>query len=824
MAASNPNAAYWQKRFKAIENQANLTGADSLSYITAQYQQAAKEIEAQISTWYVRFAKNNGISMHEAKQALAGSDLAEFKWTVQDYIKYGEENALNGLWMQQLENASAKWHVTKLEALQLQNQATIEALFGKQYQSLSGALGSVYQGSYYHSCYEVQKAFEMGWNVAALDDNKLSAILSTPWTKDGSTFSDRLWTNKQKLIQETQNTLTQGIMTGKAPDKMIKEIQAKMNTSRANAGRLVMTESAAMSAMGQKDAFGELGVEEFQIVETLDHVTCEVCAEMDGQHFPMSDYEIGVTVPPFHPWCRGCTCPYFNDEFTADSERIARAADGTQYYVPGDTSYQEWKAAFVDGDKSGFDVATNSKSGLTSYKKPAPPEPQPAPKKEYMTKKKLEGLIADADTQITDLQEQFKVATGGWTYEELIKDFGSMEDFTDGSELAALKSIQDQISQITAQKDQWQEALNEKLVAAEMKKLKKESLLLQDQVDAFNIKTYSDIWKDDVTTADWLSKHGSIQAKKDYFTNKLLNAVDLDEMNKWKDLIQQLEEFDVEGKAYYDLQSQLKKIQGDLQLLQNGGKIDDTFSQARKDAAYWFTNKNGGVAGADAVLRTTSGDVWKAATTAEKDAIYEYTRSYHKFNEPLRGIEYGTNKFLGVGNVDLEQIGVTYSGFKPGEVRRQIDAMTSIIEKSSYSVDFWVQRGCMLNGMDKFLGIGASDFQLAASDLAAKLIGTKPTEYAFLSTGVAKGKGLNTSGGIVFNIYAPAGTKMMYVEPFSVFGNGPGRNWDGIAGQSSFGDEAEMILQRGTTFRITKVEKSNGTIYIDMDVIKQEVY
>ena len=348
-------------------------------------------------------------------------------------------------------------------------------------------------------------------------------------------------------------------------------------------------------------------------------------------------------------------------------------------------------------------------------------------------------------------------------------------------------------------------------------------MTLQDQVDAFDIKTYSGIWKDDVTTAEWLSKHGSIQAKKDYFTNKLLNAVDLDEMNKWKDLIQQLEEFDVEGKAYYDLQSQLKKIQGDLQLLQNGGKIDDTFSQARKDAAYWFTSKNGSVAGADAVLRTTSGDVWKAATTAEKDAIYEYTRSYHKFNEPLRGIEYGTNQFLGVGNVDLEQIGVTYSGFKPGEVRRQIEAMTSIIEKSTYSEDFWVQRGCRLSGMDKFLGISANDFQLSASDLAAKLIDTEPTEYAFLSTGVAKGKGLNTSGGIVFNIYAPAGTQMMYVEPFSAFGNGAGRSWDGVSGQSSFGSEAEMILQRGTTFRITKVEKSNGTIYIDMDVIRQEV-
>ena len=821
MAANNPNAAYWQKRFKAIENQANLTGADSLSYITAQYQQAAKEIEAQISTWYVRFAKNNGISMHEAKQALAGSDLAEFKWTVQDYIKYGEENALNGLWMQQLENASAKWHVTKLEALQLQNQATIEALFGKQYQSLSGALGSIYQGSYYHSCYEVQKAFEMGWNVAALDDNKLSAILSTPWTRDGSTFSDRLWTNKQKLIQETQNTLTQGIMTGKAPDKMIKEIQAKMNTSRANAGRLVMTESAAMSAMGQKDAFGELGVEEFQIVETLDHITCDICAQMDGQHFPMSDYEIGVTVPPFHPWCRGCTCPYFNDEFTADSERIARAADGTQYYVPGNTSYQEWKAAFVDGDKSGFDVATNSKSGLTSYKKPAPLEPQPTPKKEYMTKKKLEGLIADADTQITDLQEQFKVATGGWTYEELIKDFGSMEDFTDGSDLAALKSIQDQISQITAQKDQWQEALNEKLIAAEMKKLKKESLLLQDQVDAFDVKTYSGIWKDDVTTAEWLSKHGSIQAKKDYFTNKLLNAVDLDEMNKWKDLIQQLEEFDIEGKAYYDLQSQLKKIQGDLQLLQNGGKIDDAaaaYTQARKDAALWAKSTRA----ADDRLREVCGQVWQGASRSERHAIYDYTSGSGKFNRPLSGFEkpysmpgsgWEQKYFKGPG-----QVWIDYEG--AGD---EIREMTELISRSTYEFDVWLQRGGAATEMDSLLGLSPGTFKSMSEADLQQFVDKFGRRTAFTSTGVAKGKGF--SGDVIMNVYAPSGTQMMYAEPFSAFGNGGGSGWDGISPQSSFGSESEMIIQRGAYFQITKIERSgSGTIFVDMEVHPEQGY
>lgn len=84
---------------------------------------------------------------------------------------------------------------------------------------------------------------------------------------------------------------------------------------------------------------------------------------------------------------------------------------------------------------------------------------------------------------------------------------------------------------------------------------------------------------------------------------------------------------------------------------------------------------------------------------------------------------------------------------------------------------------------------------------------------------VAKGTGF--SGDVIFNIYAPRGTKMMYCEPFSGFGNGSGRNWDGIIKQQTFGSESEMLLQRGTTFKITKVEKSNGTWYIDLDIVAQ---
>jgi hypothetical protein len=58
----------------------------------------------------------------------------------------------------------------------------------------------------------------------------------------------------------------------------------------------------------------------------------------------MTAYEVGVTAPPFHPWCRTTTAPYFAD---SHGERIARGADGEQYYVPADMKYAEWKEKFV---------------------------------------------------------------------------------------------------------------------------------------------------------------------------------------------------------------------------------------------------------------------------------------------------------------------------------------------------------------------------------------------------------------------------------------------------------------------------------------------
>ena len=89
----------------------------------------------------------------------------------------------------------------------------------------------------------------------------------------------------------------------------------------------------------------ELGVEEYHVLETLDSKTCNTCGDMDGRHFPMKEYRVGVTAPPFHPNCRGTTCPYLEEK---SGERAARGEDGKTYYVLENMTYEEWKKKFVD--------------------------------------------------------------------------------------------------------------------------------------------------------------------------------------------------------------------------------------------------------------------------------------------------------------------------------------------------------------------------------------------------------------------------------------------------------------------------------------------
>ena len=226
-------------------------------------------------------------------------------------------------------------------------------MYGNQVDGIDDLLKKLVSNGYTQGAFEIQQGIGLGWDFTALNQKKLEALLSKPWTTDGRTFRDRCWLNKADLVDTVNKELIQGMLRGDPPAKIITAIQKQFGTSRYKARRLVHTETSYFNAVSKIQMYKDLGVDQIEIVETLDSRTCSTCQPLDGKVIPLSQYEPGVTVPPFHPNCRGTTCPYYGD---MDGERAARTADGKVYYVPANMKYADWKKAFVDGVKDDLTV------------------------------------------------------------------------------------------------------------------------------------------------------------------------------------------------------------------------------------------------------------------------------------------------------------------------------------------------------------------------------------------------------------------------------------------------------------------------------------
>lgn len=386
------NEEYWRERAEQLEQAVNERSKQATADIAAVFMAAIKELCTQQARWYALFMTNEEISLAEAKKRMTQKELAEFKWTLEDYIAAAKANGISGDFTKQLENASSRVHITRLEALKLNLKNVIENLYNQELTLVKDHLESIYQESYYHQAFDVQQGIGVGWGFAELDEKQIEKAISKPWAPDGSNFSERIWKNKEKLVKVVEQEVGKSLVLGSDPQKAIDAVSGKMEASKANAGRLVMTESAFVSGEARKDCFNELRVERYKIIATLDMKTSAICQDMDGEIFAMKDYEAGVTAPPFHPNCRTTTAPYYED-MDGLGERAARDPEtGETYHVPADMTYPEWYDKYVKSKDSKTKSDSTKAKAASSEKKAA--SNSKAENKPIASAKQLEGVDA----------------------------------------------------------------------------------------------------------------------------------------------------------------------------------------------------------------------------------------------------------------------------------------------------------------------------------------------------------------------------------------------------------------------------------------------
>lgn len=362
------NSEYWAKRFKALEERANAEAKKCMAESMKLIDDEVIQIDKDVTYWLKRFADNNSMTLAEAKKSISNKELEELGWDVEEYIRKGRENSYTGEWTTELENASARYHLTRLDAIKLQIQKCCDTAFKGVVDSMNTGLSKVYKNVYYRSAYEVQKGMGVGFSFAQVDENKLKMILERPWAVDGANFSQRVWgTYRPKLTNKLQQALTDWCVRGTDPKILARKLSYESGVAQAACNTLIRTETAQICTRAEMDCYDELGVEKYRILETLDGKTCDICADMDGKVFNKDEFEVGITAPPFHPSCRGTTVPEVDDDLLKQGrKRAARDENGKTVYI-NDMSYKDWKEKFVSNDQFTKDSKSDIiKSGAIS--------------------------------------------------------------------------------------------------------------------------------------------------------------------------------------------------------------------------------------------------------------------------------------------------------------------------------------------------------------------------------------------------------------------------------------------------------------------------
>lgn len=331
---------YWAKRQEKIYLAGERKINQYYNELIKSFEKAKRDISDVVNDFYLRYADKNGLTYAQAQVELDKEELKD----LQEFIELVNERI--GKYDQEIENKSIKARITRYQALLEQINAILEELYAIEYEYKgSEMLKEVYAESYYRTWYniDVYKGFHQ--EFAQINPRTIEELIKYPWS--GADFSTRIWKQKDHMLQKLKESITTMLVQGKNPSTLSKDFAKIFKTKEYEAYRLLHTESSFIIEQGTLAAYREDGVKKYQIVATLDMKTSDICRSKDGKIYDVDKATVGVNYPPFHPFCRTTTVPYYDDKDLEKSTRAARDQKGRSIKVPASMTYKEWQEKFI---------------------------------------------------------------------------------------------------------------------------------------------------------------------------------------------------------------------------------------------------------------------------------------------------------------------------------------------------------------------------------------------------------------------------------------------------------------------------------------------
>nr|DAK27198.1 MAG TPA: minor capsid protein [Caudoviricetes sp.] len=305
------NRDYWEERQVKREAKAFSNIQDVEKEYKIALEKAKQNINKELSRIGTTYMKDNNLSYHDALKLLKGDEYKVWKKDLHDYMK--EYNKLlktapleaKKLYLE-IETLSARSRMSHLDSLKVQVDMELIKVSSNVDGIAKNTLTSIYRDTYT----EVTK--DLGVNVI-VSPEKIKTVLDRPWS--GANFSERIWSNTDKLAQTVKQEIVNGMIQGINLQTMTKRVSERFETAKKNdVERLLRTEVNYTLNQATLDGYKEAGIEKYEFSATLDSRTSQICSELNGEIFEIKKIAVGLNYPPMHPRCRSTTIPIIDYE------------------------------------------------------------------------------------------------------------------------------------------------------------------------------------------------------------------------------------------------------------------------------------------------------------------------------------------------------------------------------------------------------------------------------------------------------------------------------------------------------------------------------
>lgn len=323
MAMANSSSEYWKKRER--ENlQKNLKSeVEYAKQIEQTYKYTMDQIQREIDSFYAKYARDEGITIAQAKKRASQLDMEEYSRKAKKYVK--EKN-----FSKQANEEMKLYNLTmKVNRLEL-----LKANIGLELVSCFDELQRFYEQKLTDRTMDEfeRQAGILGSTVPDDVAGKAAAIVTASF--HNATYSQRIWAHQDLLRNELGRLLINGLIQGKNPRALARELRKTFQASIFNSERLLWTELARVQTAAQMQSYKDNGFDEYEYLTARDFKVCASCKALDGKIFKVDDAETGTNSPPMHPCCRCSTTAHM------DLGAYEKWLDG---YSKHGMSFKEWQ-------------------------------------------------------------------------------------------------------------------------------------------------------------------------------------------------------------------------------------------------------------------------------------------------------------------------------------------------------------------------------------------------------------------------------------------------------------------------------------------------